>query len=552
MSRLGLNLFRADLRALANLPATATGRRITLGMLVGLGLLSLMSWWLASTIINDQRLLRLLGEFSGPDTMPRLLGYGLMTCPMVATWLGLATAQRQLFETPELMLWRQAPISNIAGPLQIFARAVFLSTIWATALAAPFLVAVMQRSPAPASAYAWIPVAIMACTVPLLATLLAVQILMVRFLAGRWLRLVLSIVAALASIAFTIWLLLNLFTTGRDRVDEVVAATELAQRMPLTVRAAANMLANACNQTLEFGHVWPVALWLIGALSLFCVGAAMHARAHERYMESDRPLWRRSNHRWPTSLASNIRRKEFAQVLQQPGALIGFLLFAVLVFVLARERVLVTNILSQQRIAPIAREIAALLTWWFLAVLLVLYAHMGRLALWDGAQWPLYMASPARPESILRGKLQAIAAFLTWPLLLVAVAGSQTLDVSVQGLLWFLGLALGGTLVALGVVAIVGTWPRLMRPDSEGQILQGGKSFLAAMIMVTMFQGALMPAFYLWLQLSNYARRDLVTVEWITEWLPWSLGAAILYGLLVATFGFWVGGRNYRRLLAPR
>lgn len=547
-----MNLLAADLRALGNLPATATGRRITVGMLFGLGLLSLMSWWLAKTIVNDQRLLYLLGELGGADTMPRLLGYGLMTCPMVATWLGLATAQRQLFETPELMLWRQAPISGFAGPLQIFLRAVFLSTIWATALAAPFLVAVMQRSPAPWSAYALVPVAIMTCTVPLLATLLAVQIVMVRFLAGRWLRLVLSIIAALASIAFTIWLLLNLFTTGRDRIDEVVAAADLAERMPLTVRAAAVMLAHACNRTIEFGHVWPALLWLLGAVALFSCGAAMHARAHERYMESDRPMWRRSNHRWPTSLASNIRKKEFAQVLQQPGALIGFLLFAVLVFVLARERVLVGNILAQRQITPIVREIAALLTWWFLAVLLVLYAHMGRLALWDGAQWPLYMASPARPQAILRGKLLAIATFLAWPLLLVAVAGSQTLDVSGAAMLWFLGLALTGTLVALGVVAMVGTWPRLMRPDSEGQILQGGKSFFAAMIMVTLFQGALMPAFYVWIRLANHARDHRITAEFADEWLPWFCGGAALYGLFVATLGFLVGGRNYRSLLAPR
>lgn len=547
-----MSLFLADLRALGNLPTTAQGRRITIGMMIGLGLLSLMSWWLANAIVSDQRLLRLLGELNGEATLPRLLGYGLMTCPMVATWLGLATAQKQLFETSELMLWRQAPIASFTGPLQIFVRAMFLSTIWSAALAAPFVVAVMQRSPAPWSAYALIPVAIITCTVPLLATLLAVQILMVRFLAGRWLRLILSIIAALASVAFTIWLLLNLFTTGRDRIEEVVAAAGIAERMPMTVNAAATMLAHACNRTLTVEHFLPVMSWLAGALLLFGIGASVHARAHERYIESDRPMWRRSNQLWPTSLASNVRKKEFAQVLQQPGALIGFLLFAVLVFVLAKERVLVGNILSHNRIAHEARDIAALLTWWFLAVLLVLYAHMGRLALWDGTQWPLYMASPAKPGWILRGKLQAIATFLMWPLLLVAVAGTQALDVDVYSMLWFLGLALTGTLVALGVVAMVGTWPRLMRPDAEGQILQGGKSFIAAMIMVTMFQCALMPAFYLWLQLTNYVRRNRVTSYQVEEWLPWILGAAVLYGLLVATFGFWVGGRNYRRLLAPR
>ena len=365
-----MSLLLADLRALSNLPTTAAGRRITISLMIGLGLLSLMSWWLATAIVNDQRLLQLIGERAGKDTLPKLIGYGLMTCPMVATWLGLATAQKQLFETPELMLWRQAPIVSLAGPMQIFVRAVFLSTIWSSALAAPFVVAVMHRSPAPWSAYALVPVAIITCTVPLLATLLAVQILMVRFLAGRWLRLTLSIIAALASVAFTIWLLLNLFSTGRHRVDEVIAAADIAERLPITVNAAATMLAHACNRTLTLDHFLPVSLWIVSSLALFGVAASMHSRAHERYLESDRPLWRRSHHRWPTSLASTVRKKELAQVLQQPGALIGFLLFAVLVFVLAHERVLVANILNHHRIAHEARDIAALLTWWFLAVYL--------------------------------------------------------------------------------------------------------------------------------------------------------------------------------------
>jgi len=547
-----MSLLLADLRALSNLPTTAAGRRITISLMIGLGLLSLMSWWLATAIVNDQRLLQLIGERAGKDTLPRLIGYGLMTCPMVATWLGLATAQKQLFETPELMLWRQAPISSLKGPLQIFVRAVFLSTIWSVALAAPFVVAVMQRSPAPWVAYALIPVAIITCTVPLLATLLTVQILMVRFLAGRWMRLILSAIAAIASVGFTIWLLLNLFSTGRDRIEEVVRATSIKDRMPMTVHAAATMLAHACNRTLSAAHLLKTTSWIAGSLLVFGLGAFLHARAHERYMESDKPIWRRRKHRWPTSLASNIRRKEFAQVLQQPGALIGFLLFAILVFVLASERVLVSNILSQDRIAQEAREIAAMLTWWFLAVLLVLYAHMGRLALWDGAQWPLYMASPARPASILRGKLQAIAAFLMWPLLLVAFVSTQTLGVGVYSISWFVGLALAGTLVALGVVAVIGTWPRLMRPDAEGQILQGGKSFLAAMLMVTTFQCALTPAFYLWFTLTHHVQRNRITSFQVEQWLPWLLGAAVVYGLLVATAGLWIGGRNYRRLLAAR
>ena len=284
-----MSLIGADLRALANLPANASGRRLTFGLLIGLGLLSLMSWWLARTIVEDPELLQLIATQRGEDTMLGLLGYGLMTCPMVATWLGLATAQRQLFETPELMLWRQAPIASFRGPIQVFLRAAFISTLWSTALAAPFVIALLQKSPAPFSAYALVPVGIMSCTLPLLATLLTVQIIMVRFLAGRWLRLILSAVAAVASVGFTCWLLLSLFTNGRDRMQEVIAASDTADRLPLTVHAAATMLANASNRVLTSDHLWPVILWLAASLAVFGLASLLHSRAHERFLEADLP-----------------------------------------------------------------------------------------------------------------------------------------------------------------------------------------------------------------------------------------------------------------------
>jgi hypothetical protein len=538
-----MSLLLADLRALANLPTTAVGRRISVGMAIGLTLLGLMAWWLATFVLE-----RVALEASPTGAF----GYALMTCPIVATWLGLAIGQRQLFETPELMLWRQAPIAGARGSMQIFLRAVFVSTLWSSALAGPMVVALLQQAGAAPLAYWLVAPAIVACTAPLLATLLGVQIVMVRFFAGRWMRLLLSAVAALASVGFTIWLLLNLFTTGADRVAEVREAARSGDRLRMSVRDAAEMLAQATDGTPPTSSLLWVLAWIAAAFVGFGLASLLHPRAHERYLESDRPLWRRSGRRWPTSLASNVRKKEFAQVLQQPGALIGFLVFAVLVFALAREHVLVDSILRQTRLPRDVRTIAALLTWWFLAVLLVLYTHMGRLALWDGSQWPLYMGSPERPGAILRGKLQAIATFLLWPLLLVAVVGVQMIGASAREVAWFVGFALAGTLGALGVVAVIGTWPRLMRPDAEGQIMQGGKSFLAAMVMVTTFQVTMIPAILFWSWLTRYVRRHPLPDAQVAEHLPTLLSGAFGYGLLIALTGTWLGSRNYRTLLAPR
>jgi len=538
-----MNLLLADLRALANLPTTAVGRRISIGMVIGLSLLSLMAWWLATFVLERVALER---------SLTGALGYALMTCPIVATWLGLAIGQRQLFETPELMLWRQAPIAGARGSMQIFVRAVFVSTLWSSALAGPMVVALLQQSEAERAAYWLVPVAIVACTAPLLATLLGVQIVMVRFFAGRWMRLLLSAIAALASVGFTIWLLLNLFTTGSDRIAEVREAAQSGDRLRMSVRDAAEMLQHAADGSLTTANVLLVAAWILAAFGLFGLASLLHPRAHERHLESDQPLFQRRGRRWPTSLSSNVRKKEFAQVLQQPGALIGFLVFAILVFALAKNHVLVDSILRQTRLPREVRTIASLLSWWFLAVLLVLYTHMGRLALWDGSQWPLYMSSPERPGSILRGKLQAIATFLLWPLLLVATVGVQMIDARASEVAWFVGFAVAGTLGALGVVAVIGTWPRLMRPDAEGQIMQGGKSFLAAMVMVTTFQITMIPAILFWSWLTRYVRNHPVTSETVAHYLPTLLAGATGYGLLIALLGTWLGSRNYRTLLAPR
>jgi hypothetical protein len=51
-----------------------------------------------------------------------LCAHALTACPMVAAWLGLALAQRTLFEAPELALWRLAPLPPWRPALQALLR----------------------------------------------------------------------------------------------------------------------------------------------------------------------------------------------------------------------------------------------------------------------------------------------------------------------------------------------------------------------------------------------------------------------------------------------
>ncbi len=509
-----MGLLQADLQALRNLPATAAGRRLLYSTLLGLGLLALMWWSVGSTLHRQPELLAALHAHTGGQSLRSLLGTGLVPCPIAATWLGLALAQRQLFETPELLLWRAAPLAGWRAPVQVLLRAGFVSLLWATALAVPFVASLLTASPAGWLPWLLLPLALAGCTLPLLAGLLAVQIVLVRFFAGRVLRLVLAVVAALASVGFSTWLLLGLFAPEQARLPQLTAPAGVAARLPAAVDTAAALLAAAANGQLDDHALRTLLGWLGLALALFWFAARLHPRAVERHLEAQAPLLRARRSRWPAGLAATVRRKEFAQVLQQPGALIGFLVFAVLVFALARERVLVDGILADARLPRDVAHAAAMATLWFLAVLLVLYAHMGRLVLWDGAQWSLYRSAPAAPFAILRGKLEAVAVFLLWPLVLVGAAGVHLFGAGATALLGFVGLALGGTLAALGVLAIVGTSPRLMRPDDSGQVAQGGRSFVAALLLVLLFQLALAPAMFAWLEFLPHARRPSPRRHW--------------------------------------
>jgi hypothetical protein len=546
-------LVAADLRALANLPATPLGRRVLFSLAIGMALLATLSWWFAQALASQPALLAALHRASGGDEQRGLFGYGLMAGPLVATWLGLAFAQRQLFEAPELLLWRQAPIAPWRPALQVLLRATFLSWIWACALALPFVAALLRLADAPAWALALAPLAVLGSTAPLLGVLLAVHVVLVRFFAGRVLRLVFVLLGALASVGFSTWLLLTMLSRGGEREHAVVETMRAPGELPWTVGGGASLLASAARGVLDTDALLVVGGWLAATLVGFALVARLHPRAWERHLAAEPPLWRGRGRAWPGSLAATVRRKELAQLVQQPGALVGFLVFAVLVFALQRQELLVGGILATPRLPADTRQAAVLFTHWFLAVLLVLYAHMGRLVAWDAPQWSLWLASPARPGAILRGKLTAVFVLMLWPLLLVAVSGGWLLDASRAALLTFVGLALGGTLAALGVLAAVGTWPRLMRPDPDGaQAAQGGKSFLAALVLVLAYYVVMAPALFAWAWVVHGVRSRALLYDDVENATPLAVGAACAYGALVLTLGAALATRNYRVLLEPR
>jgi hypothetical protein len=136
----------------------------------------------------------------------------------------------------------------------------------------------------------------------------------------------------------------------------------------------------------------------------------------------------------------------------------------------------------------------------------------------------------------------------------VALAGAAILKVDGLALLLFVLLALIGNFLALGVVAVVGTLPRVIRTDQGGQIEQGSRSLLAALLLIVGFDlVAMMPGYLAWMQLLIWTRQNQrLTDADVQHVAPWVLLAALVYSLLIGSLGIWLGGRNFARLLRPR
>lgn len=548
-----MGLLRADLQSLGNVLRQRPARRLLIGHVVALSILAVMSFLIGRATLRYPEVWAMA---RGAEVTTReVLATALMPCALVTGWLGLGLAQRLMFESPELPLWRSAPTGPLRGPMMVLLRVLFVTLLWAAAMVGPFAGQVLSGAGAPPLAYALLPLAMLLVVVPLLCPIMAVQMVLQRYFAGPVLQLVFTALTALGSLLFSLFLLVGALA---PKPAQVASLSELAaerQGMPWNVDAAAHLLLNLpTGAPLDLPLVWRALGWALGAVLLFLLLTPLHPRAVEAHDRAHKPLFQRKLARsWPAAVAASIRRKELAQLLQQPSQLFSMAMFGVMVFVLASKG-FVGSLLHSGVVPATVRQCGAMLMLWFLAVLLVLGAHMGRIALWDGGQWPLYLAAPVRPRAILLGKLQAIALLLLWPVLAVALAGASVLQASGTALILFVLLGLIGNFLALGVVAVVGTLPRVIRTDRGGQIEQGSRSLLAALLLIVGFDVvAMMPGYLAWMQLVYWGQQgQMLTDGEVLAVAPWVVLAALAYSLVIGSAGIWLGGRNFARLLRPR
>ncbi len=545
-----MGLLRADFQSLAN-GLRADGRAALVGRFVPPLVLTAMHWMMGSLLLQDRRLLGLVDE--GGDPRMWLLGNALSAGPVVAGWIGFALAQRQLFEGSELALWQSAPIGKGRAATQVLLRAIGTSLLWAFALCAPMVAHLLLQSDAPPFAFAAAAIALVGVVVPPLCATLALQIVILRLARGAAARVALSTVSAFAAFAFPVFLLAQVFFGGSDSADALVRGAAPGREPGLVVAAAARLIAQCADGSVT------TAAWIavLGPCAAFLAAFAFVSRLHPAALqnwESARSQQRGRKSRWPETAVASLRKKEFALLLQQPGAVVHMLLVGAMVHLFAAQGQFVGGFLAGDRLPPETRQCAAMLTLWFLAALMLLYTHMGRLCAADGGQWPLYLQSPITTSTLLRGKLQSIGILMLWPVAVAAWAGAQWLDAGAQAMVPFLAISAAGTCIALAVVAVVGTWPWLVRPEPDGRLTQGSRGIVGSLTLVFSFYVAVSPGFVAWIwaleRFHNVPIHEARAA--IRGALPSLLLCAAGIAAAMLAIAIPLARRNYARLLAAR
>jgi len=542
-----MHLLLADLRAVVN-GLRRDGRGSMTGRLLPPLTLGCMYWLLGRMLLDHWEFLSVVR--SGGDPLDYLVAHALSPCPIVAGWIGFAQAQRQLFEAPELPLWLSAPMWRGRAALQVLVRSGSTALLWAAALALPLLLQLLSLAAAGSVAFWVLPLALATAVLPSLCVVLTVQVVLMRMAHGRAARALLSSASSLAAFGFPMFLLVQVFAGASGRAQQLsAAARDGAQPSPL-VAAASRIVEAGLHDTLSFAVLQPALILLGSTIAIFVLTARLHPIAVQNHRLAHRPR-RISRRSWPASPMAAMRRKEIAQLLQQPGAMLHMLVVGAMVYLLAAKKLLVRDILASVGLPAEVCQCAAMLALWFLAVLMLLYAHMGRLAIWDGQQWPLYLQAPVRHATLLVAKLQVIAVLLLWPVGVSAAAGVHWFGAGLGTVVVFAGFALAGNIIALAVVAAVGTWPWLVRREVDGRISQGSRGLIGSIVLVMTFYLALSPALVTWWTLGERSRFVVGGFDMVTK-TPLLLLGAFGFASVLASGSLWLSARNYRKLMQAR
>ncbi|MBK8979469.1 MAG: hypothetical protein IPM29_26515 [Planctomycetes bacterium] len=542
-----LRLLAADLRALVNVVGRREGRRSATATLVSLGFLLAVSWLFGQVLAMTPEVAELRHGLDA-DRARAAAGTLLMPALVMTLWFSFGGGARQLFEAPTLGLWWTAPLSSRAITLALWLRFATIVAVWCTALTTPALSslggALGLRFGLPALA-----AAALCLTLPTVAFVFAVQILVQRYLFGRRARLVMAGITTVGSLAFSAILIVG-GLAQRDAAMAVVFAIRGRAVFPWLIEAPARLLAeDALGGVSATTALLAAATPLLAAVVLALLGP-LHRLAWEIAGEAPESLGRRRRNRpWPTSAQAAVFRKELAQLLHQPGQLLGILFSTLIVVVLGASRFVGDHLDDARELPNGMRPVFMMLGLWLFAQLTVAPGCMVRLVVVDGRQWPLYMSAPVRTGALLLGKLRAAALLQAWPALVAVLIGATELGAGPAQIGLFLWIVPAGIAWTTALTGFVGTIPPLMRPAEDRNHLA---VLLGVAILLLSLQLTALPGIWAWRALADWQAGEgpFATLSLASAT---TVVVAVLWGvlLLLSALAFGVARLQLARLRAP-
>lgn len=459
-----ISLLRADLQVLFNLPRHKDGYPVLFAHAFSIFLLISIGNIITKRLFREPMLFDLLDGPEGAWVAQALFALLMVPVAMQAVWMGMETAKKLWFEGAHLELLLNAPLSGFSVAAYPYFRALFFSTLWGFLLCGPMAHRLLQTVDSPGYAIYLLPIAVWAASTVPLTIIMILNLFFMRWFASPRMKLFLNVLFALVSISFSIFMG-TAFFAGDSLANEALKYTQGKPELPALLSWPAALLGNTFDGGQVLLQTWLRAggLILIGPLfmAVFC---RWYRRAYENERIAIAPLLRPKGAKalskgWPVTMHASFFRKDVAMLFQQPGRLFGFFALFVIGFLIVRYPEMSEFWFKRTAIPAGWQQTFALLTFWFLSMMMVLPSAVNSVVFDEAKQWPLIMASPLTGWQFLRGKLRMMAVYLSLPLALILPMGGLFLDFSLGSLIYFVILALFGSFLLIGLGLVVGTCP---------------------------------------------------------------------------------------------
>ena len=545
-------LLATELRTLSNLFLRRSGRKELIGFLILISCTLFGGLIIGHTFVDDSRVVEALQK-DDTGTLARLL---LATALLPTVMLALAVAMQQvrdgLFARPDIELVLTSPSPPYSSLLMVFLRVLIgTTTIGASILIAP-TVLVLLRANLSLLGILMIPPAIVLCTGPVIAVIVAMQVLLKRFLATPRIELAFQFVGAVVMIAFALIVMIG-FMSGDDEAERLMKLLQKVEKPPALLDWPAQLLLAPSGLGMPVSSLGGLLLLAILPAAVIGVLGPLYPRAYENSVVSGPPIFRsRRGHgrRWPATLFKSILARDLAEVRQVPANLFLFVFLAILVVWIGISSLWSPP--SGGAIPSLAHEVFGLVPRWTMALLISASLVTPGMVFGEKAQWPLLASAPIDRRTLLLGRLIGLSSPPAW-CLLVTVVTAVALGTSALGAALFLLVAIPSFVLTMATVAFAGTLPFTANTHAKSS----GMDLVGVLLPQVFVIGQAIGLLVLAMKAQSWTRRYYESRGPFEGWPEAAIYATLLgslwvVGLGVAFLEWKLAVRQHEKLLDPR